>query len=388
VAGSRVLSVLVVHPEAEARRNLIETLRRALPNYPVHAAEAASPTQALQAASWLDPKIVLLDLSAERQLALDAARALRRPGRWVLGLFNPMLAADRGAELFRAGARAGCTDFVALPASEAELAASLAALESVSTEARRDGRLIVFMAAQGGAGATTLATGAALLLAGSRAAGSVVLCDASLQFGNAAAQLGLAPDRDLADLVRDLDAVTSLTPYLLHQPETGLNVLASPRDPVEAERITPEDLSRAFIALRRRFDTVVVDLPPSLDLLTLAALDLSDRITVVTEATTPAVVSTEKLLRLLEDLGLSDRIRLVLNQVGATDGLLSEGLISQRLGRPIDRVVPFDRAVVAAGSRGAPLVLGQRRGPFVEALGELAAENVEAPRAGAVPVRR
>jgi pilus assembly protein CpaE len=379
---------LVVHPEPDARRNLIETLRRALPNLPVHAAEAASPTQALQAASWLDPKVVLLDLSSERLLALDAARALRRPGRWVLGLFNPMLASDRGAELFRAGARAGFTDFVALPASEAELTAALSALETSPAESHRDGRLVAFIAAQGGAGATTLATGAALLLAGSKAAGSVVLCDAALQFGNAATQLGLAPDRDLVDLIRDLDAITSLTPYLLHQPETGLSVLASPRDPVEAERVTPEDLSRALVTLRRRFDTVVVDLPPALDLLSLSALDLADRITVVSEATTPAVVSTEKLLRLLDDLGLADRVRLVLNQYGATDGLLSDGLISQRLGRPIDRIVPFDRAVVVAGSRGAPLVLGQRRGPFVEALGELAAENVDANRSGGVPVRR
>lgn len=388
MAGSRVLSVLVVHPEAEARHTLIETLRRALPNQPVHAAEAASPTQALQASSWLDPKVVLLDLSAERLLALDVARALRRPGRFVLGLFNPMLASDRGAELFRAGARAGFTDFVALPASEAELAAALSALDSATAETRREGRLLAFLAAQGGAGATTLAVNTALLLAGSRAAGSVVLCDAAVQFGNAAAHLGLAPDRDLVDLIRDLDSVTTLTPYLLNQPETGLSVLAAPRDPVEAERVTPEELSRALVALRRKFDTVVVDLPPAVDLLTLAALDLADRITVVTESTTPAVVSTERLLRLLEDLGLADRVRLVLNQYGATDGLLSDGLISQRLGRPVDRTVPFDRAVVAAGSRGTPLVLGQRRGPFVEAIGELAAENVDANRSGGVPVRR
>ena len=140
MTGSKVLSVLVVHPEAETRRALVETLRLALPGAALHTSEASTPTQALQAASWLDPKVVLLDLIAERRLALDVARTLRRPGRWILGLYNPLIAADRGAELFRAGARAGVTDYIALPASEAELAAALSALESSASESRRDGR--------------------------------------------------------------------------------------------------------------------------------------------------------------------------------------------------------------------------------------------------------
>ena len=388
MTGSKVLSVLVVHPEAETRRALVETLRLALPGSALHTSEASTPTQALQVASWLDPKVVLLDLIAERRLALDVARTLRRPGRWILGLYNPLIAADRGAELFRAGARAGVTDYVALPASEAELAAALSALESSASESRRDGRVLAFIAAQGGAGSTTLALNTALVLAGSRAAGGVVLCDANLQFGNAAAHLGLAPDRDLIDLLRDLDAATTLTPYLLHHTETGLNLLASPGDAADAEAVAPEDLSRALVALRRRFETLIVDLPAAVDLRTLAALDLADRIYVVTEAIAPTVVSTQRLLALLDELGLADRVRVVVNRYSSFEGNLSEGVVAQRLGRPVDRVVPYDRAVVVAANRGAPLVLAQRRGAFAEAIGELAGEAVESRSGGAAPLRR
>jgi len=388
MTGSKVLSVLVVHPEAETRRALVETLRLALPGSALHTSEASTPTQALQVASWLDPKVVLLDLIAERRLALDVARTLRRPGRWILGLYNPLIAADRGAELFRAGARAGVTDYVALPASEAELAAALSALESSASESRRDGRVLAFIAAQGGAGSTTLALNTALVLAGSRAAGGVVLCDANLQFGNAAAHLGLAPDRDLIDLLRDLDAATTLTPYLLHHTETGLDLLASPGDAADAEAVAPEDLSRALVALRRRFETLIVDLPAAVDLRTLAALDLADRIYVVTEAIAPTVVSTQRLLALLDELGLADRVRVVVNRYSSFEGNLSEGVVAQRLGRPVDRVVPYDRAVVVAANRGAPLVLAQRRGAFAEAIGELAGEAVESRSGGAAPLRR
>ena len=388
MAGSRVVSILVVHPEAETRRLLIEGLRRALPNASLHAAEASTATQALQIAGWLEPKAVLLDLSAERQLALDAARALRRSGRWILGLYNPMLAADRGAELFRVGARSGINDFVPLPASDAELVAALAAIENGAGEARREARVLAFVAAQGGSGATTLAVASALLLAGSKAAGGVVLCDAGLQFGNVTAHLGLSADRDLIDLLRDLDAASTLTPYLLHHAETGLNVLAPPREAAEAERLKPEDLSRVLVALRRRFETLVIDLPPQVDLMTLAALDLADRIWVVTEAVTPAVVSTGRLLALLDEVGLSERVRVVVNQYSSYEGNLSEGLVAQRLGRPVDRVVPYDRAVVVGANRGVPFVLGQRRGAFAEAVGEVAGEFVESIRSGAAAARR
>lgn len=388
MSGSRVLSALIVHPEAETRQLLIEALRRALPNAALHVAEAGNAPQALQIAGWLEPRVVLLDLSAERRLALDAARALRRGGRAILGLYNPMLAADRGAELFRVGARAGVDDFVALPASDAELAAALSVLEGSPAEARREARVLAFIAAQGGAGTTTLAASSALVLAGSRAAGGVVLCDASLQFGNATAHLGLSADRDMVDLLRDLDAASTLTPYLLHHGDTGLNVLAPPRDAADAERLTPEDLSRVLVALRRRFETLVIDLPPRVDLMSLAALDLADRIWVVTEAVAPAVVSTSRLLGLLDEVGLGERARVVVNQYSSYEGNLSEGIVGQRLGRPVDRVVPYDRAVVVAANRGAPLILGQRRGAFTEAVGELAGEFVEASRRGGAAAAR
>lgn len=388
MSDSNVVSALVVHPEAETRRALIEVLRAALGAAALHAVEASNPTQALQAASWLEPKIVLLDISAERKLALDVARAIRQPGRYIFGLFNPMLTADRGAELFRSGARAGLTDFIPLPASESEIAAALGAVAADTAESRRNGRTIAFIAAQGGAGSTTMAINTALVLAGSRAAGNVVLCDASLQFGNATAHLGLSPDRDLVDLLRDLDAATTLTPYLIHHPETGLNLLASPRDASDAEAIEPEDLSRALVALRRRFETLVIDLPAAVDLRTLAALDLADRIYVVTEAVIPAITSTRRLLALLDDLGLADRVRLILNRFSNFEGNLTEEVAGQQLGRPIDRVVPYDRAVVVAAHRGAPLVLAQRRGGFAEALGEIAGDAVQSMRSGAAALKR
>ena len=93
------------------------------------------------------------------------------------------------------------------------------------------------------------------------------------------------------------------------------------------------------------------------------------------------------MLGLLDQLGLAERVRVVLNRYATFEGNLSEGLVAQRLGRPVDRVVPYDRAVVVGANRGVPLVLAQRRGAFSDALGELTGELVAGTRTVAASAR-
>src|SRR3546814_17936943 len=58
--------------------------------------------------------------------------------------------------------------------------------------------------------------------------------------------------------------------------ETNVSVLSAPREPSEADRISPPDVTRIIEALRNRFDYVIVDTPPALAETVLAAFDLSD----------------------------------------------------------------------------------------------------------------
>ena len=116
--------------------------------------------------------------------------------------------------------------------------------------ARRTGTTITFFGHKGGVGTTTLAVNTALMLAGSHEAGEVALADTALQFGDAAALLGLAPDRDLADMARGLDEPGALSAYLSQHPETGLRVLARPRELYDAEGLTPERWRATIETLR------------------------------------------------------------------------------------------------------------------------------------------
>ena len=351
--------VLVVHPEAEVRTSIEESLRNVGPK-PLIVESAPSLADGLRQARAIKPHVVFLDLGAERSLVLDAARELRAPGCLVVGLYNPLVL--RGdLPFFRDATRAGVGDFIPLPASDSELLAALHSAETRDGRAPAEGRVIAFFSQQGGVGTTSLAVNTALLMAGSdQVKGKVALCDAAVQFGSAVSFLGLKAQRDLADLVRDPQGVAALPACLTEEPASGLKVLAAPRDPVEGDTITPEDITRVLIELRRRFDWVVVDTPPTLDLLTLAVLDSADKIFVVTEAVTPTILGTSRLLKVLNDERLgADRIRLVLNRFNTFEGNLSERTVADQLGRPVDHVVPYDRNFVTAATRGRPVLLGR-----------------------------
>jgi pilus assembly protein CpaE len=372
--ASDLSRVLIVHPDADTRRAVERALRAAMPSA-LSIYEASSLSQGFESARTLEPQLVLLDLGEERELALDVARGLRSAHRTVIGLYNPLVLRDGEVHFFRSAARAGVSDFVPLPVSEAELRETLDAAARGREAARpSEGRVICFFSPKGGVGKTTLAVNTAVVLSASDPThGEVALCDADLQFGDAAAHLGLAPDHDFADLARNIGAVQSLSTHFATHAPTHLRLLASPRDLLDAERITPEELGRVVIALRRRFDIVVIDTPSVLDLLTLSILDLSDRILLVTEPVAPTVLSTARCLELLAREGIGrGRVEIVLNRASEADGRLPERLVEEQLARHVDHRVPEDRSVLPAIARGEPAVIAKQQGPFAEAIHELA----------------
>lgn len=363
--------ILIIHSDPDVRSSLEDAVRAASAQ-PVTIEWAASLADGLRRGLGLKPHAVFVELDMERSNVLRVVSELRGPGRLIVGLYNPLLL---GGDLtfLRAATRAGAGDYIPIPTSHGEVAAALDGIASRREPAPKEGRLVAFYGQQGGVGATTLAVNAALLVAGSRkAGGTVVLCDAAAPFGSVAAHLGLNPPLDLSDFASDPRGAAALAACLMEEPSSGLKVLAGPRDPLAGGRIAPEDLTRVLIELRRRFDLVVVDTAPAFDLRTLTVMDAADQVFVVTEAVTPTVLGTARLLRLLEGERLTgDRLRVVLNRFNTFEGNLSERAVADLLGRPVDHVVPYDRSFVTAATRGRPVVTARHSSAVAEALARL-----------------
>lgn len=365
--------VLIVHPDPAVRREIEGAVRRAY-RHPIAARHISAPNAAIQASREHDPRIVFLDLGTDRALTLSVARELRRYDRLIIGLLNPLMEENQTAEaeFVRQAVRAGIGEFVPVPVSDQEMAQALSAVPDVRS-AVHEGRAITFFSHQGGVGTTTLAINMALAISMAEQRRSVAVMDANIQFGSAAAHFGFVPDRDLSDAIRELDN-GSIAPLPVVWNESQLGILASPIDARAAEKVTPEDASRVLIELRRRYNTVVVDTAPVLDMLTLSVLDLSETVVVVTDPSSPTVAGTARLLRMLSELGFDGRVKLVVSRFRSASDALPVDVIAQELRRPVDHVIPYLVPVSLGTHRGSPALLEKGTATFAEAVKRLAAD--------------
>jgi pilus assembly protein CpaE len=139
------------------------------------------------------------------------------------------------------------------------------------------------------------------------------------------------------------------TRVLMEHP-SGVRVLAPPAHLEDVERVPDGALAAAAQGLRRYFDFVVVDLDDTPTEATLNVLELADQVLVVLTPELGAVRNTLRLLTASSQLGLNERVRIVLNRA---DAGLEVRQVQSVIPRPIAATVPSDgRLFVAAANLG------------------------------------
>ena len=218
------------------------------------------------------------------------------------------------------------------------------------------GRVLTVCSATGGCGKTFYATNTASFL--SRWSGKkVALVDLDLQFGEVTTALQLRVRHTISDALTD-DA-TELRDHigeLVTRHDTGVDVLAAPRQPGEADRVTPAEITRVIEALREQYDFVVVDTPTGLGEPVLAAMDLSEKLFLLASLDLPSVRNLRLFLQTLERLEIPDEtISLVLNK--AQKGLGVEVDEVQRVFHGgFHSVLPYAAEVPRSVNRGTPVI--------------------------------
>jgi pilus assembly protein CpaE len=280
----------------------------------------------------------------------------------------------RPAASLREIVRAGAIDVIQLPATDEELAASVErALEfrrklmvpahlAANADGARlvgSGSVLTVSSATGGCGKTFYATNLAYFLA-HQTGRRVCIIDLDLQFGEISTALRLRPSFTICDALSredttEADLHAHIEEYLV-QHDCGIWVLAAPKDPAEADRITPTEVSRIVEVLRSRFDYVVVDTPAQLSETVLAAFDLSETIFTMATLDLPSVRNMSVFLATLEKLKISaSDVLLILNKAESDVGIdVSE--IEKLFPKGFRTVLPYAKEVSRSINLGVPVM--------------------------------
>ena len=278
--------------------------------------------------------------------------------------------------------RTGAVDLIELPAGDDEILealeralalheATLAAIPvpepvvqlveaaaPAAAEGSGRGRVYAVASATGGCGKTFMATNLAYFLQ-THAGGRVCLVDLDLQFGEVSTALRMRPRYTIYDALEREDEPEFLQDHIeeyLSVHETGFHVLAAPRDPVEAERVTPADIVRIVEAVRRRFDHVVIDTPAQLSEIVTVSLDLAELLFVMTTLDLPSVRNMSVFLSTLERLRIpTETIQLVLNKAESDVGI-DIAQVEKLFPQGFRAVLPYAKEVSRSINLGSPVM--------------------------------
>ncbi|MEY2453962.1 MAG: pilus assembly protein CpaE [Acidimicrobiaceae bacterium] len=276
--------------------------------------------------------------------------------------------------------RAGAIDLLQLPVDDKELiecldravelaqtaapvaaepAAPAAAPAVVAPGIRQPGRVFTISSATGGCGKTFFATNIGYFL--TRYTGKrVCVVDLDLQFGEVVTAMRLRPKYTIFDALQredtDEDDLRAHIEEYTVAHETGVHVLAAPREPSEADRISPPDVTRIIEAVRKQFDYVIVDTPPQLNESVLAAFDLSDMLYVMATLDLPSVRNMSVFLSTLERLKIStENVKLILNKAESDVGIDIEQ-VTKLFPQGFQAVLPYAKEVSRSINLGMPVM--------------------------------
>lgn len=294
--------------------------------------------------------------------AFELASRLRAESR----VATVLVAASPDTTLMRQAMRAGIADVLPIDAPKPEMVETImGAIDRSLAEqgvpdgesAATGGKVITVFSTKGGVGKTILATNMATSLAKFHRK-SVALVDLDLQFGDVGIMMGLPPTHTIYDAVQAFERldVAMIQGYLVEH-SSGVKALLAPIHPEDAEIVTANRVLSILRLLRTVFDFVVVDTAPAFDDVSLAVLDSSDAVFVVTMMDVASVKNTRISLQKLRQLGYDQSaMRLILNRADSKV-LLNVSDVEAAIGGSISGRIPSDLVVPRSVNRGTPVVL-------------------------------
>ena len=290
----------------------------------------------------LQPDVLLVDLGEQpdqRFSCIRMARALAHPPAVVV------IHGSSEASAILSAMRAGAAEFLTVPIEAGALAAALERISAVAPggPARQSsGRLLAFLGAKGGVGATTLACNVASAL-GKPGERGVLLADLDLEAGNVGFAMKASSPYSILDACRSLSRLdVHYWKGLVSNGLTDLNVLSAPRDLQQVETPQPVEIRQVLSFARTLYGYNVADMASRLNNWSLAVLEDVDQTFLVTTSDLPSLHQAKRAIHTLAQAGHPpERLNLVVNRASRQDEVSPED-VERNLDVPLFWCFPND----------------------------------------------
>lgn len=315
------------------------------------------------------PDLVVIALDADHAKALQLIQQLtvEFPGLPILGVSSR----GDGQSILQA-LRAGAKEFLTAPVVLQELLLALNRLRSARMAVSADGTIVSsgsgprpesvvcsVIGSRGGVGSTALAVNLGCSLA-QVGANSAALIDLDLALGDADVALDLIPDYTLADVALNIERLDmTFLKRSLCKHETGLSVLPHPVQLEDISLIHEEHLGRLIGLLRASYSHLIFDLSKRFTPTDMTAMRMSDTILLVAQLELTSLRNVVRMLHTLsQDGDLAEKVKVVMNRVGADDGgEITLAKAEETIGRQIYWQIPNDfKAMVGSRNAGVPML--------------------------------
>lgn len=393
------IRVMIVDDVAETRENIRKLLQFESDVEVVGVARTGK--EAIERAGELKPDVILMDINMPDMDGITATEAIRRKLTWAQIV---ILSVQGDPNYMRRAMLAGARDFLTKPPTIDELIsavrrAGIMALDEKSKSAAAqpklpgsgplgggyaaaNGKIITIYSPKGGTGRTTLAANLAVTLQNDET--QVAIVDGNLQFGDVTIFFNVQSQNHigvLAPRVAELDP-NVVEDVMISHGDSKVKILAAPPKPGEAEDVSGEQFTKLLQYLKRMYAYIIVDTTSSLNEITLAALDISDLIVLITTQDIPSIANARLFLDLAPALGIAkENILFVMNKYDKRINITPER-IGESFKKEISSVIPLDSSsAIPAMNRGVPFMMdgkakAQPAGRAILALAEAVRQRI------------
>jgi pilus assembly protein CpaE len=293
---------------------------------------------------FLRPEVVLLDIGGPPMATEEAVRSVRAALPDCL-----LVALDTTAqtETILAAMRVGANEFLYPPLGN-NLRKAIERRAEFQPRPRENGRptgrVLGFLSAKGGCGATTIACHLAAELGrlSVQRGEQTLLADLDLQSGIVGFLMKIKSLYSVLDAVQNLHRLdASYWKALVSAEWPGLQIIPAPSGYLPKDLVPGESLAKVLAFVRTSYALTVVDLGSTLNLATVTVLDEIDGIFLVTTLEVPALHRAKLAVQTLINAGFGNRLRVIVNRTPQRPDVTAEEL-ERILGMPIDTMLPND----------------------------------------------